>query len=75
MQSSVVKVTMQQEMSPEEMELERQLEALRFEIQIRKKRSRQLWEGHENKKEEQVAAEDDKKVVGKFTLHVTKYEW
>ena len=75
MQSSAVKVTMQQEMSPEEMELERQLEALRTEIQIRKKRSRQLWDGHESKKEEQAAAEDDKKVVGKFTLHVTKYEW
>jgi len=75
MQSSVAKVTMQQEMSPEEMEIERQLEALRFEIQIRKKRSRQLWEGHENKKEELVAPDDDKKVVGKFTLYVTKYEW
>lgn len=66
---------MQQDHPPIDAELERQLEELRGVIEERRSRSRKLWE---TKKDMPVEAEEDekkKKVVGKFTLYVTKHNW
>jgi hypothetical protein len=51
-----------------------QIALLKQEIQNRKARSRSLWQQH---KVADVAEEpqEDRKVVGKFTLYVTKHEW
>lgn len=75
MQSLQVTSNMQQELSYEEKELEKQLELLRAEIQKRKKRSRMMWNGSDIKEKASDTSENDRKIVGKFTLYVTQYEW
>ena len=68
-----VKYKMQEDSTLFQDETTSQLSALKDAIHNRKQRSKRLWQRHEETSP--MSEEEQRKVMGKFTLFVTKHEW